>query len=92
VVFGDSDFASNFYLNLLGNRDLFLSTVAVLAAEPELVAVRKKGMTRGTLSPIVLTAEQGRIIFWTVVITEPALFLLLGIVVALRRRRRRGGR
>lgn len=92
MVFGDSDFASNFYVNLLGNRDLFLSSIAVLAAEPELVAVRKKGMTRGTISPIVLTAEQGRSIFWTVVVAEPAVFLFVGLLVAVRRRRRRGGR
>jgi len=59
AVFGDSDFASNLYLKLLGNKDLFLSSVGLLAEEPELVAVRSKGQPRGTLSPIALTATQG---------------------------------
>ena len=55
MVFGDSDFATNFYLNLLGNRDLILSAVAVLAEDPALIAVRRKGLPSGTLSPISLT-------------------------------------
>jgi ABC-type uncharacterized transport system involved in gliding motility auxiliary subunit len=92
VVFGDSDFASNLYLNLLGNKDLFLSTVGLLAAEPELVAVRSKGLPHGTLSPIVLTARQGSMIFWAAVVAQPVAFVLAGIVVVLVRRRRRGGR
>lgn len=33
VVFGDVDFASNAYLNLSGNSDLFLNTVSWLAEE-----------------------------------------------------------
>lgn len=92
IVFGDSDFATNFYLNLLGNRDLFMSTVAVLSEDPELIAVRRKGMTRGTMSPITLTAFQGRVIFWTAVVAQPLAFMIAGSVVALSRRRRRGGR
>jgi hypothetical protein len=92
VVFGDSDFASNLYLNLLGNKDLFLSTVGLLAAEPELVAVRRKGEPRGTLSSIVLTATQGHTIFWSAVVAQPVVFILAGIVVVFARRRRRGGR
>ena len=42
VVFGDSDFASNNYLNLSGNRDLFLNTVSWLAEEENLIAIRPK--------------------------------------------------
>ena len=37
MVFGDSDFASNNYLNLSGNRDLFLNTVSWLAEEENLM-------------------------------------------------------
>lgn len=92
AVFGDADFAGNFYLNLLGNKDLFLSTIALLAEDPELVAVRRKGALHGTLSPITLTAPQGRLIFWVTVVAQPAAFVITGIAVALVRRRRRGGR
>ena len=92
MVFGDSDFATNFYLNLLGNRDLIMSSIAVLAADPELIAVRRKGLPRGSISPISLTARQGRVIFWTAVVILPGGFLLLGGVLALTRRRQHGGR
>lgn len=92
IAFGDSDFATNFYLNLLGNRDVFMSTVAVLTEDPELIAERRKGMTRGTMSPIALTATEGRIIFWSGVVLQPLAFVLLGTAVAYYRRRRLGGR
>jgi hypothetical protein len=92
VAFGDSDFATNFYLNLLGNRDVFMSTVAVLTEDPALIAERRKGLTRGTMSPIALTATEGRVIFWSGVVLQPLTFLLLGGLIAYRRRRQLGGR
>jgi len=88
IVFGDSDFASNLYLNLLGNKDLFMSSIAVLTEDPALIAVRRKGLPRSSLSPVSLTADQGRIIFWAGVIGIPASFLLLGVITTWRRRRR----
>ena len=60
IVFGDSDFASNLYLNLLGNKDLFMSSIGVLAEDEELIAMRHKGLPRGSLSPVYLTARQLR--------------------------------
>jgi ABC-type uncharacterized transport system involved in gliding motility auxiliary subunit len=92
MVVGDSDFATNFYLNILGNKDFFMSSVAVLAEDPSSIAVRHKRRTRGTISPISLTAEQGRSIFWIAVILQPLLFVVIGGVVLLRRRRHGGGR
>jgi ABC-type uncharacterized transport system involved in gliding motility auxiliary subunit len=92
MVFGDSDFATNFYFNLLGNKDLILSAVAVLAEDPALVAVRRKGLPSGTLSPISLTAAQSRVVFWASVIILPAVCLAVGGLVGLRRLRQRGGR
>ncbi len=88
IVFGDSDFASNLYLNLLGNKDLFMSSVAVLAEDQKLIAMRRKGLPRSSLSPVSLTARQGRIIFWAVVVVLPAAFALAGTLVTWRRRRR----
>ncbi len=92
MVFGDSDFATNFYLDLLGNRDLFMSAVAVLAEDPALVAVRRKSQPGGTLSPISLTAAQSRNVFWAGVLLTPLTALLIGAVVGFRRLRQRGGR
>lgn len=92
MVFGDSDLATNFYLDLLGNRDLILSAVAVLAEDPALVAVRRKHQPGGTLSPISLTAAQSRAVFWAGVLATPLAALAIGAVVGVRRLRRRGGR
>ncbi|MFI5396854.1 MAG: GldG family protein [Candidatus Binatia bacterium] len=88
IVFGDSDFASNLYLNLLGNKDLFMSSVGVLAEDEELIAIRRKGLPNSSLSPVFLTAWQGRFIFWIAVVAEPAIFAVLGLLITWRRRRR----
>lgn len=88
IVFGDSDFASNLYLNLLGNKDLFMSSIGVLTEDDELIAMRRKGLPHSSISPVFLTAWQGRLIFWIAVVAEPAGFMLLGMLIAWRRRRR----
>jgi ABC-type uncharacterized transport system involved in gliding motility auxiliary subunit len=88
IVFGDSDFASNLYLNLLGNKDLFMSSVGVLAEDQALIAVRRKGLPRSSLSPVSLTERQGRMIFSSAVIIQPVGFALLGMLITWRRRRR----
>ena len=92
MAFGDSDFGMNFYLNLLGNKDLLMSSIAVLTEEPELIAVRRKGSPSGSSSPIILTDWQGRVIFWIAVVVTPLSCLLFGGGVALVRQRQRGGR
>ena len=46
VVVGDADFASDAYVDLLGNRDLALNAVAWLAGEEELTGVRSKQSPR----------------------------------------------
>ncbi len=88
IVFGDSDFASNLYLNLLGNKDLFMSSVGVLAEDEELISMRHKGLPRSSLSPVSLTARQGDLIFWSAVVVQPAGFAALGMLITWRRRRR----
>jgi hypothetical protein len=69
-----------------------MSSVAVLAEDPASIAVRRKRLPRGTISPISLTAEQGRSIFWIAVVVQPLLFVAVGGLVLLERRRRGGGR
>jgi hypothetical protein len=69
-----------------------MSTVAVLAEDPALIAERRKGLTRGTMSPIALTAGEGRVIFWSGVVVQPVAFVLIGALVGYTRRRQLGGR
>lgn len=86
MAYGDSDFPTNLYLNILGNKDLFMSSIAVLAEEQALVAVRAKSALPGPMSPIYLTVEQARRIFWTAVMIVPGAIALLGMLVVWRRR------
>ena len=84
VVFGDSDFASNSYLDLGGNRDLVLNTISWLADEEDLIAIRPKNSLS---QPVMLTARQGRIVFWLPVIFIPFATGAIGVAVAVRKRR-----
>ncbi len=83
ILVGDSDYANNTNINLAGNGDLFLNTISWLAEEADLIAVRAK---KRDITPVVLTATQGRAIFWVPVVMVPASVLLLGIGVYSRRR------
>jgi hypothetical protein len=90
VVIGDADFASDAYLDVLGNRNLALNAVAWVAGE---AALSGGGRTKRVpeilrpLSPLVLTEPQARNVFAAAVIGEPAAVLLIGLVlVGLRRR------
>jgi ABC-type uncharacterized transport system involved in gliding motility auxiliary subunit len=85
VVFGDSDFASNNYLNLSGNRDLFLNTVSWLAEEENLIAIRPKDSGQ-FFHPV--TADQERLIFWLSMIALPAAVIGSGVVMYVWRRQR----
>ncbi|MGH7818567.1 MAG: GldG family protein [Candidatus Binatia bacterium] len=88
VVAGDSDFAANGMLNLLGNRDLVLNAVSWSVSAEALVADQAGSRIEALrpLSPLVLTGNQGRWIFLLAVVVQPAVVLGFGSVVALRRR------
>jgi ABC-type uncharacterized transport system involved in gliding motility auxiliary subunit len=83
VVFGTSNLAANQFLNVQGNRDLFLNTVSWLAEEEDLIAIRPKDLRQ---TPVFLTAAQGRLIFWIPVFAMPAAVMACGIGVMLYRR------
>lgn len=83
IVFGDSDFASNSYLNLQGNGDLLLSSLGWLAEEADLVSIRAKEQAG---KPLLLSATQARLVFWVPVVVMPLCVLLVGAIVTMRRR------
>ncbi|HXH84163.1 MAG TPA: hypothetical protein VNN07_14740, partial [Candidatus Tectomicrobia bacterium] len=84
VAFGTSEVPSNQYLNVQGNRDFFLNTVAWLAEEEDLISIRPKD-TRTT--PVFLTSRQAQAVFWLPVVFLPAVGLVGGVVAVVRRRR-----
>jgi ABC-type uncharacterized transport system involved in gliding motility auxiliary subunit len=89
VVVGDADFASDAYLDLLGNRDLALNAVAWLAEEAALAGARTTPVAEiaRPLSPLVLTETEARALLFGTAVLQPGLLLVVGaIVVGLRRR------
>src|SRR3989475_488338 len=81
---GDSDFASNAFLDFSGNTDFILHAVAWLAEEKDLVTIAPKDTTNGTL---LLTAAQSNALFVLQVLGLPGFFLLAGFAVWRHRRR-----
>jgi gliding motility-associatede transport system auxiliary component len=83
VVYGTSNLASNQFLNLQGNRDLFLNTVSWLAEQEDQISIRPKETKS---APVFLTSQQGLLVFLLPVVVLPAVVLAGGVVAAVRRR------
>jgi len=83
VVFGDSDFTNNFYINHLGNKDLFLNTINWLSEEDYLISSKPK---RPEYNYRFLKYQETKRLFWLLVILQPALPLVVGIVIYFRRK------
>jgi len=87
VVFGDSDFASNEFLEARYNRDLFLNTVNWLVGDVEQISIRPQ-LSRA--SRFELGASQFRAILYLSLFVLPEGIAVAG-VVAWWLRRGRGG-
>jgi ABC-type uncharacterized transport system involved in gliding motility auxiliary subunit len=85
VVFGDADFASNKFVSLAGNSELLTNTINYLAGRKDLITIPEKERPTDHL---MLTRNQGLLLFWIPVVVIPLLVLVLG-VVAWRQRRSR---
>ena len=83
VAVGDSDFASNAYIGVEGNRDLFMNTVSWLAQQESLISIRPREASerRLTLSPAQIT-----LMFWLSIVLVPAAVLGTGVYSWWRRR------
>lgn len=86
LVYGDSDFASNFFLDYLGNRDLLLNSVNWLTGERHLIGIRRPAKAPG-IQQFFLSARQGAVAFWLGTVIQPVVMLVLGIAVYTYRRR-----
>ena len=83
VVFGDSDFVTNGYLGIPGNRDLFLNSVNWLAQQENLISIRPKDPQDRR---VTLTSDQAKLIFWLSILIIPGLILAAGVQTWWRRR------
>ncbi len=84
VFYGDSDFPSNSFLNMSGNKDLFLNSISYLAEEKDLISISPREEEN---TPLYLTSTQSRVLFLVSVVFIPLIFGLLGLTVWLRRRK-----
>jgi gliding motility-associatede transport system auxiliary component len=84
LVFGDSDFLSNAYFNASGNGDLALSSIAWLSEQEELVSIRPKTSTPRI---VVLSPQQVRYYFWSIVAFAPVAISVVGVGIWARRKK-----
>ncbi|HLK10352.1 MAG TPA: GldG family protein [Candidatus Binatia bacterium] len=85
VVYGNAEFADNFFIELLGNKDLFVNSVDWLAREPQAISHRPFALEPGR-QQLFVSAEDTTAAFWGTAVVEPGLFALVGIALVARRR------
>ncbi len=84
MVFGDTDFLTNAYLNVSGNKDLAFTCINMLLGEGHMITIDAKSPGD---RPFILTPGQSRMIFWVPVVVIPVLILTSALVVFWMRRR-----
>jgi ABC-type uncharacterized transport system involved in gliding motility auxiliary subunit len=85
VVFGDVHFATNKFITVSGNNDFITNTLNYLVGREDLISIKKKPKPIDTL---MLSRDQGLMLFVVPVVIIPLFVLLLGISVWYRRRSR----
>ncbi len=85
VAYGNAEFANNFFIEYLGNKDLFVNSVSWLAFDPVAVGERGRRQEFGR-NQFFLNAEQGNRMFWGLAVGLPAVFAAIGVALAVRRR------
>jgi ABC-type uncharacterized transport system involved in gliding motility auxiliary subunit len=85
IVFGNAQFANNFFIELLGNKDLFANAVAWLVRDAEGVGRRNPHQVPG-LNQFFVSEEDGARLFWASAVLLPGAFAAVGLALAARRR------
>lgn len=83
VVFTDSDFISNQFIDAFFNRDIAVNSVNWLAGDEKLISIRPRP---ADIRQLFISSSQIPFIFISSVILLPAVVLLAGTVVWWRRR------
>ena len=84
VVVGDSDFATNRFIGVLGNSDFFLNAMEYLAEEDIVIPIR---LRTGLGDRVFISAAEGRLIFVLCLVLLPLMVISLGAFVHLKKRR-----
>jgi len=85
AVFGDADFASNKFVSLAGNSELMINTMNYLVGRKDLITIPEKERPADHL---MLSRNQGLMLFWIPVVVIPLLVIVLGVAVWRKRRSR----
>jgi gliding motility-associatede transport system auxiliary component len=85
VGIGSSAFASNQFVEMLGNRDLAVSLINELAGDEMLIASRERLNKNETAAFYISDQEAGHVLVLGSVV-EPAILFLIAITVMVRRR------
>ena len=83
VVSGDSDFLTNRFINIPGNRDLGQNIANWLAQQENLIAIRPRDPDS---RPITLTEQQSTFIYWLALAIVPGLLFAAAMRVWWKRR------
>ena len=85
IIVGDSEFASNPYIERApGNKDLFLNMVSWLLEDESLISIRPKDPEDRRVN---MTLKESQIVFWLLIVTLPISILGFGAIIYVRRRR-----
>lgn len=83
VIFGDSDFATNQFVDVAGNGDLFMNAASWLVNERDRITIRPKV---AQFRPLELKPGDEFWIRWVYWLVLPAIPLIAGLIVFWRRR------
>jgi gliding motility-associatede transport system auxiliary component len=83
LAFGDVDFMSNRYFDLIGDGDLFLSSIEWLADREQAIALRPRPRTN---RPVMLSRQQGRALMVVLAGILPLGVVAAGVATLWRRR------
>jgi gliding motility-associatede transport system auxiliary component len=85
VGFGSAAFASNQFIEMLGNRDLAVTVINEMAGDEMLIASRER-LNQSETAAFYVTELQARRTFILGSVVEPLILMSIGIAVFVRRR------
>jgi hypothetical protein len=85
VGLGSSAFASNQFIEMLGNRDLAVSLINELAGDEMLIASRER-LNKNETAAFYISDQEARHLLVLASIVEPAILFLIAMMVFTRRR------
>ena len=85
VGIGSSAFASNQFVEMLGNRDLAVSLINELAGDEMLIASRER-LNKSETAAFYISDQEARHVLVLGSVVEPAILFLIAITVMVRRR------